>query len=184
MPIALFAALGAVLLAPAAASACASLAGVHSFSGHAFLSFDGTASGPIEGTTGSETIALHREAASLKLNLPHKVVGKGPLKGVVIFSGKASLGTVTVHDNFELSGDGSSSGSETYSAPAPPRSASVTIDTDNCRYVVSAGIGVKTKYSGDPNLRPGAGVSVGVFGDRNPIPTNLHLAAGSARTDT
>ena len=33
-------------------------------------------------------------------------------------------------------------------------------------------------FSGDAGLNPGPGVSVSAFGDRNPIPKNLHLIGG------
>lgn len=50
------AAIGGLAIVPAAAGACASPAGVHAFTGHAYVSFTGSASGPIVGSGGSESI--------------------------------------------------------------------------------------------------------------------------------
>jgi hypothetical protein len=179
LAIAICAVLGTVSAAPAAASACASLAGVHSFHGHALLSFDGSASGPVEGTGGSETISLMRRAASLKLDLTHKTVGKGDYRGFVTFSGKARLGNVTVDDSFTESGSGSAA-SETYNGPALSTlgSASVVLDTNDCLYAVTVTVGAKTMFSGDGSLQPGAGVFVSAVGDRNRITRDLHLIGG------
>lgn len=176
--IAICAALGALSVAPAAAGACASLAGVHAFHGHAFISFDESASGPIEGSGSSETISLRRKGASLELNLPHKTVGKGELDGIVIFSGKVRLGHISVEDEFNFSNGGA--GSEIYSGPAlPPLGlASVVLDTNDCVYAVTAGFGAKTMFSGDGDLRPSAAVSLSAIGDQEKIPKSLHLVGG------
>lgn len=176
--IAICAALAGPVAAPAAASACASLANVHGFTGHAYISFDGSASGPIEGSGGSESIALHRSGASLELKLNHKVRGRGEFAGIVIFSGKVRMGNVSASDTFSLSEGGS--GEETYQGPALGQlgTASVFLDTDDCVYAVTAGFGAKTEYNGEGALRPGSGVSVAAFGDRNKIPDNLHLIGG------
>jgi hypothetical protein len=76
-----------------------------------------------------------------------------------------------VDDSFEVSGGGSS-GSEAFSGPetSPFGTASVTLDTDDCRYVLTVDIGANTMFSGEDDLNPGPGVSVLAFGDRNPIP--------------
>lgn len=179
--IALGAALAALSLAPAAASACASLAGVHSFSGHAYISFSGTASGPIEGTNSTETIALKRTGASLDLNLNHKLVGKGKFRHIIFFSGKIRAGTVSVEDSESFEGGGSpSSASQTYNGPPLPliSSATVVLDTKHCRYAVSAGVGAKTTFSGDEGLRAGDTASVSATSDHETIPANLHLIGG------
>jgi hypothetical protein len=176
--IAICLALACLVIAPAAASACASLAGVHGFTGHAYISFDGSTSGPIEGSGGSESIGLHRRGASLQLKLDHKVRGRGEFAGITIFSGKVRMGNVSVDDTFSLSEGGS--GEETYQGPALGQlgTASVFLDTDDCLYAVTAGFGAKTTYSGQGALRPGGGTSVAAFGDREKIPGNLHLVGG------
>jgi hypothetical protein len=145
-----------LLALPASAGACASLGGVHSFSGHAFLSFSGTASGPIEGSGGGETISLQRQGASLELNLNHRSRGKGQFSGIVFFGGRVRMGALNVDDEFAYSGGGGS-GRETYSGPehSPLGNAQLILDTDDCRYVLVAS-----------------------FGDRNKIPGNLHLIGG------
>jgi hypothetical protein len=168
-----------LLALPASAGACASLGGVHSFSGHAFLSFSGTASGPIEGSGGGETISLQRQGASLELNLNHRSRGKGQFSGIVFFGGRVRMGALNVDDEFAYSGGGGS-GRETYSGPehSPLGNAQLILDTDDCRYVLVASFGAETTFSGDEGLNPGPGVSVSAFGDRNKIPGNLHLIGG------
>jgi hypothetical protein len=145
--------------------------------GHAYISFDGSASGPIEGSGGSESISLDRRGASLQLKLTHEVRGRGELSGITIFSGKVRMGNVSVDDTFSLSEGNGDSGEATYQGPALGQlgTASVFLDTDDCVYAVTAGFGAKTQYSGEGGLRPGSGVSVAAFGDREKIPGNLHL---------
>lgn len=166
-----------VLAAPSEASACASLGGVHSFTGHAYVSLAGTASGPIEGANEDEAISLDRRVASLELKLNHRVRGKGEFAGLTIFGGKAKLGSVTVQDRFS---SGEDSGEETYSGATLPliSSAELFLDTDDCRYALSATFGAQTKFSGEQGLQPGSGVSVSVDSDRNKIPQDLHLIGG------
>jgi hypothetical protein len=173
-------ALAGLVIAPVAAGACSSLGNVHGFTGHAFVSFDGSASGPIEGSGGSESIALHRSGASLRLKLNHKVRGRGEFAGITIFSGKVRMGNVSVDDTFSLSEGNGDSGKEAYQGPALGQlgTASVFLDTDDCLYAVTVGFGAHTKYSGEGTLRPGGGISVAAFGDRNKIPENLHLVGG------
>lgn len=172
------AALALLAIAPVAASACASVANVHALTGHAYISMSGQASGPIEGSGSSESIDLDRTGASLRLKLDHKVRGKGDFAGIWIFSGKVRMGSVSVKDTFDLGGG--DSGEETYSGPAlgPVGMAAAFLDTDDCRYEVSASFGAKTTYSGDGSLRAGTGVSVAAFGDRDKIPGDLHLIGG------
>jgi hypothetical protein len=176
--IGLFTALVGLAIAPVAASACTSVAGIHAFTGHAYISFTGSASGPIEGSGGSESIGIDRKGATLELDLNHRVRGKGKFAGVYIFSGKVWAGTISVDDVFSLGGG--VSGEETYAATGPPAfgGASAFLDTHNCRYVVAANFGVHTKYSGAGSLRVGTGVSLAAVGDRNKIPGNLHLVGG------
>ncbi|HEX8751940.1 MAG TPA: hypothetical protein VF731_00865 [Solirubrobacterales bacterium] len=182
LAIALGVALGALSFAPAAASACASLAGVHSFTGHAYISFSGTASGPIEGTNSSETISLRRTGASLELKLNHRTRGKGKFAGVYFFSGKVRGGNVSVEDeeSFMEGGSTTSSGRETYQGPSLPPfgSATVVLDTTHCRYAVTAGVGAKTAFSGDAALRSGDTASVSATSDHEKIPADLHLIGG------
>ncbi len=176
--IGLFAALVGLVIAPTAASACASVAGVHGFTGHAFVSFTGSASGPITGSGGSESIGIDRKGATLELDLNHRVRGKGKFANTYIFSGKVWAGTISVDDAFSLS-EGSSA-EDTYSGNGAPAfgGASAFLDTANCRYVVAANFGVDTTYSGEGILRAGTGVSLAAVGDRNKIPDNLHLVGG------
>lgn len=171
-------ALAGLVIAPAAASACASVAGVHAFTGHAYISFTGSASGPITGSGGSESIGIDRKGATLELDLNHKVRGKGKYSGTYIFSGKVWAGTISVADVFSLS-EGAV-GEENYSGTGAPAygGASAFLDTANCRYVVAANFGVNTTYSGDGTLRTGTGVSLAAVGDHEKIPGNLHLIGG------
>lgn len=170
----------AFAIAPAAASACASPAGVHAFVGRFRVTYSGSVSGPIVGSGGTEHISLHRSAASVEVNLKHKVRGKGQFAGIYFFTGRARLGNVSVHDNFALS-EGNSSAHQTYSGPlkGPLGGAALALDTEDCKYQFSAHFGAKTKFSGDPTLRPGNGVFVSAYGDRNHIPSNLHLSGGA-----
>lgn len=171
-------ALVGLAIAPAAASACGSVAGVHAFTGHAYISFIGSASGPITGSGGSESIGIDRKGATLELNLNHMVRGKGKFAGVYIYSGKVWAGTISVADAFSFSeGD---SGEETYSGNGAPAygGASAFLDTATCRYVVAVNFGVNTTYSGTASLQTGTGVSLAAVGDRNKIPGNLHLVGG------
>jgi hypothetical protein len=176
--IGLFTALVGLVIAPGVASACTSVAGINAFTGHAYISFIGSASGPIEGSGGSESIGIDRKGATLELNLNHRVRGKGKFAGTYIFSGKVWAGTISVDDAFSLS-EGAS-GEETYAGTGPPAfgGASAFLDTDSCRYVVAANFGVDTKYRGEGSLRVGTGVSLAAVGDRNKIPGNLHLVGG------
>jgi hypothetical protein len=165
-------------LAPASAGACASVADVHAFTGHAYISFTGSASGPITGSGGSESIGIDRKGTTLELDLNHKVRGKGKYAGIYIFSGKIWAGTISVEDAFGLSeGD---VGEMTYSGNGAPAfgGASAFLDTANCRYVVAANFGVEAKYSGPGALQVGTGVSLAAVGDREKIPGNLHLVGG------
>jgi len=176
--IGLLTALVGLAIAPAAASACASVAGVHAFTGHAYVSFLGSASGPITGSGGSESIGIDRKGANLELDLNHRVRGKGKYASIYIYSGKVWAGTISVDDAFSYSeGD---SGEETYSGNGAPAygGASAFLDTANCRYVVAVNFGVNTKYSGDGALRTGTGVSLAAVGDHEKIPSNLHLVGG------
>ncbi|MBS1883067.1 MAG: hypothetical protein JSS97_08945 [Actinobacteria bacterium] len=167
-----------LVIAPAAANACASVAGVHALTGHAFVSFTGSASGPIEGSGGSESIGIDRKGATLELDLNHRLRGKGKFAGTYIFSGKVWAGTISVADAFSLS-EGAS-GEETYTGTGAPAfgGASAFLDTANCRYVVAVNFGVDTTYSGDGTLRTGTGVSLAAVGDQDKIPGNLHLIGG------
>jgi hypothetical protein len=176
--IGLFTALVGLAIAPAAASACASVAGVHALTGHAYISFTGSASGPITGSGGSESIGIDRKGATLELDLNHKVRGKGKYSSTYIFSGKVWAGTISVDDAFSLS-EGAG-GEETYTGTGAPAygGASAFLDTANCRYVVAANFGVDTKYSGEGTLRTGTGVSLAAVGDHDKIPGNLHLIGG------
>lgn len=171
--------LAVLAVAPSAASACASLAGVHSFVGHTRMTFSGTASGPVLGSGGDETITLQRSAASVEVKLTHEVRGKGQFSAIYFYSGKARLGNVSVHDSFDLSGDNSSA-QETYGGPlkAPFGSATLALDTEDCKYQFSASFGAKTSFSGDEALRAGASVAGSAYGDRKHIPNNLHLGSG------
>jgi hypothetical protein len=176
--IGLFTALVGLAIAPAAASACASVAGVHALTGHAYISFTGSASGPITGSGGSESIGIDRKGATLELDLNHKLRGKGKYSGTYIFSGKVWAGTISVDDAFSFS-EGAG-GEETYSGTGAPAygGASAFLDTANCRYVVAANFGVDTKYSGEGTLQTGTGVSLAAVGDHDKIPGNLHLIGG------
>lgn len=178
MLIGLLVALAALVIAPAGASACASVAGVHAFTGHAFISFTGSATATFEGSSGSESIGIDREGATLEFDLNHRIRGKGKFSGTYIYSGKVWAGTISVDDAFSVSeGD---SGEMTYSGNGAPAfgGASVVLDTATCRYVVAANFGVDTKFSGTVSLRTGTGVSLAAVGDRNKIPSNLHLIGG------
>jgi hypothetical protein len=177
--LALCACFAAFAIAPAAANACASLAGIHSFVGHFRVTYSGSVSGPIVGRGGTEHISLHRSAASVEVNLKHKVRGKGQFAGIYFFTGRAHLGNVSVHDSFARS-EGNLSAHQTYSGPLKgPGGAALALDTEDCKYQFSAHFGVKAKFSGDPTLRPGNGVFVSAYGDRNHIPRNLHLGDGA-----
>lgn len=166
-------------VAPSAASACASLAGVHSFVGQTRMTFSGTASGPVVGSGGNETISLHRSAASVEVKLTHKVRGKGEYSAIYFYSGKARLGNVSVHDSFDLSEDNASA-QETYGGPlkAPFGSATLALDTEDCKYQFTASFGARTSFSGDQTLRAGTAVAASAYGDRNHIPKNLYLDGG------
>jgi hypothetical protein len=180
--IALGAVLAALSLAPAAAGACASLTGIHSFTGHAFISFHGTASGPVESTNGTETISLQRTGTSLELNLNRRTRGKGKYAGVYFFSGKVRGGNVSVEDekSFMEGGSTTSFGRETYHGPSLPPfgSATVVLDTTHCRYALTAGFGTRTTFSGDEGLRSGDTAAVSAFSDHEKIPSSLHLIGG------
>lgn len=180
---AICAALAAVAVTPAAASACASLAGVHAFTGHARMTFTGTASGPITGSGGSETITLQRSAASVEIKLTHKTMGKGQFAAIVFFVGKARLGNVSVNDSFDLGGSGSYA-KETYAGPllASLGAATLALDTDDCKYQILAHFGARTMFSGDAALQPGDSVFGTAYGDRYHIPKNLHLNGGVGPT--
>jgi hypothetical protein len=170
--------LAALAIAPAAASACTSVASIHAFTGHAYVSFTGSASGPITGSGGSESIGIDRKGATLELDLNHRVRGKGKFAGTYIYSGKVWAGTISVEDVFSF-GEGAV-GEESYSGNGAPAfgGASAFLDTDSCRYVVAVNFGVDTKYSGPGGLRTGTGVSLAAVGDRNKIPGDLHLVGG------
>jgi hypothetical protein len=176
--IGLLTALTGLVIAPAAASACASVASVHAFTGHAFVSFIGSASGPITGSGGSESIGIDRKGATLELDLNHRVQGKGKFAGTYIYSGKVWAGTISVDDAFSLS-EGSSA-EDTYSGNGAPAfgGASAFLDTATCRYVVAVNFGVDTQFHGDKILSAGTGVSLAAVGDRNKIPSSLHLVDG------
>jgi hypothetical protein len=178
LPIATCAVLASLAIVPAVGRACTSPASVHAFTGHAYISFIGSASGPITGSGGSESIGIDRKGATLELDLNHRVRGKGKFAGTYIFSGKVWAGTISVDDAFSFS-EGAS-GEETYSGTGAPAfgGASAVLDTDSCRYVVAVSFGVDTKYSGDGSLRTGTGVSLAAVGDRNKIPGSLHLVGG------
>jgi hypothetical protein len=178
LPLATCGVLASLAIVPTAGRACTSPASVHAFTGHAYVSFTGSASGPIRGGGGSESIGIDRKGATLELDLNHRARGKGKFAGTYIFSGKVWAGTISVDDAFSLSGG--ASGEETYAGTGPPAfgGASAFLDTDSCRYVIALNFGVDTKYSGEGSLRRGTGVSLAAVGDRNKIPGSLHLVGG------
>ena len=118
LPIATCAVLASLAIVPTVGRACTSPASVHAFTGHAYISFIGAASGPIVGSGGSESIGIDRNGASLELDLNHRVRGKGKFAGTYIFSGEVWAGTISVDDAFSFSEGGG--GEETYSGSGRP----------------------------------------------------------------
>ena len=112
--------LASLAIVPTVGRACTSPASVHAFTGHAYISFIGAASGPIVGSGGSESIGIDRNGASLELDLNHRVRGKGKFAGTYIFSGEVWAGTISVDDAFSFSEGGGGGGEETYSGTGRP----------------------------------------------------------------
>src|SRR5579884_1053285 len=159
--LALCASAAALLAAPFAASACPSLASVKAFRGEASMAFGGTAS------SGAKTITLGRTADELKVDLN----AKGGGHGLIDFTGKASGGSVAVHDTYK---DMSASGQETYNGPASGP-AMLTLNTNSCTYQLMVSFGATTTYSGDPAIEPGDQVNGTFVSDPRHIPGSLNL---------
>ncbi len=94
------------------------------------------------------------------MDLNHRVRDKGWFAGTYVFSGKVWAGTISVDDAVSL-GEGDS-GEETYAGTGRPAfgGASAFLDTDNCRYVVTANFGVDP-CPGDPILDGNPCVEIG-----------------------
>lgn len=166
-------------IAPAAASACSSLANVKSFSGHAGLRFNATASGEDPGNGGTETIALSRQASSVEIHLTHRKLSGG----YALFTGKVSGGTVTVDDTFVDTGS-TLSGKETYSGPLtnkPPNygTAFLALDQSTCSYQLTLGYGVATNFQGDEQINPGTSAGASAYSEMEAIPKDFHLIGGA-----
>lgn len=160
----------ALLVAPVAANACASLARVQGFDGGAHMAFSNSASGD-NGSGGTETISLNRTASNLKVDLTRRVPSRLP--GYVVFLGKVTGGDVSVHDSFD-SGAGAT-GELTHKGYTQPGFAVLSISTRACRYTLQLSFGVHASFSGNAQ-EPSGGVTGSAYtGDRN-IPGSLKLA--------
>jgi hypothetical protein len=89
----------ALAVAPTIANACPSLANVNSYQGHTATFFDAQGSGSDVGNGGTYAAQWERNVAHASVDLTHKQVLRNRITGTrVIFSGKASGGTVTIDD--------------------------------------------------------------------------------------
>jgi hypothetical protein len=177
---ALCASAAALAAAPIAASACPSLRSVNSFRGHADLGFSATASGQDPGNGGTETVGLSRSVSSVQIRLTAKKVIGG---GVVVFTGKASGGAVSVSDTFNNTGT-MQSGAEDYGGPVTNQlpnfgSAELFLNTRSCKYQFEVGLGAETTFSGDAAVQPGATVTGFAYGERRHIPNSLNLSGAT-----
>lgn len=124
----------ALIAMPAGASACASLAGVKAFNGHAHMGFDAQASGlnePGQPQYGTTTIHLQRSAGNIDIKLNRKLVTRA---GIVIFSGKAGGGDVIINDTSEDSNDHTKDSKLHYNGPPHFAGAQLFLDQTHCKY--------------------------------------------------
>jgi hypothetical protein len=171
---------GALAVPAASAGACTSLAHVTAFHGRAALTYNASASGTEPSSGASEHITLSREATNLEIDLTAKRVSR-VLPGLVLFQGKVRGGAVAVNDsNSQSLGAESASGTFTYTGPANGGGAIVAISTSTCKYQVSANYLVyHGSYTGAEGLSTSGGASGLAIGEREPLPSSLHLVGGA-----
>lgn len=163
----------ALLVAPVAANACASLAGVKAYHGEASMAFSATASAPDSASGGTQTISLNRTAEELKIDLPVKVAN--PTLGYVEFLGSVTGGDVSVRDTVLDSGGGSTTtGEQTYSGPTLRGPADLTFNTRTCKYSLIVPFGVRAGSTGD-FAEPDPAVDGVAFAPPHHIPGSLQL---------
>ena len=165
-----------LLVAPALASACPSLARVRGFHGLVHFSFDSTVSGA-DGNGGMETVKLFLGVQNLNVHL-HRVFVHG---GRGLFSGYANGGDVDVDNTLKDTSSGEQ-GQVTHSGSlsgGPPNlgAASLFVNTDTCLYQLEVGVNVKTAFSGNipADQQPHDSASGTVFGHRESMPSSLKL---------
>jgi hypothetical protein len=111
-----------------------------------------------------------------------KVIGRG----VVVFTGKASGGGVSVSDTFKNTGTMQTGTADYGGAVTNQRpnfgSAALYLATIPCKYQLEVGFGVKTTFSGDPAVQPGAAVTGFAYSQEKHIPNSLKLS-GDATPD-
>ena len=168
------------LAVPASASACASLAHVTAFHGHAALTYTTNASGKEPSSGALESIELSRRATNLQIDLTDKKISKVS-SSLVLFLGKVRGGDVEVNDSYSQSlGATAQSGMFTHTGPANGGGALVAINTSTCKYQLATSYFVyQATYSGDEGLSISGGVSGAAVGERETLPANLHLVGGA-----
>jgi hypothetical protein len=176
---------GTLLVAPpsragrathSAARGCASLQGLLAFHGHASIEFSKSASGDDLKHGGAESVAVHRDAYALVINLTPKIVSTYESGRYVFFAGKATGGEITVKDTWDgTTQHGALHYDGAVSTALPNPGATLIFDRVACQYVFETGYAVKAKYSGDDALRPYTTVVGSAVGLRYGIPANLQL---------
>ncbi|MBS1860564.1 MAG: hypothetical protein JSS68_02520 [Actinobacteria bacterium] len=174
------------VLAPNAAGACPSWAGVKGFEGHVAMSFTQSASGVDPGNGGTQTITLDRNASHLEVDLHGRLTSNGPgiLKRVTQFLGRTSGGSVSVTDRLINTGLGQS-GTASAGGPSDPWPAGLELWPRTCKYQLTAGFATRTTLSGDlpSQLEPEPLVSAAAFTPRETIPAHSLKLSGTATVD-
>lgn len=169
--------------APAAASACRSVAAVKAYQGHLTLGFDAHGGGADIGNGGTYSAQLKRDLGSLEIHLMHKSVIRNAKGTHAIFTGKASGGTVVIDDTFKDTGV-MWTGKESYTGPLTNRlpdfgTAFLIFDLNKCSYQLEVLFNVGTTLSGNaPWSDPSATVSVSgtAYTHREAVPSSLKLS--------
>jgi len=178
----------AVTAPPADAKGCSRVASARSYHGIVHMGFDAQASGPNEPGQpqyGIETVTLDRSLQSVKVDLTHKVVANNRLTGRhVIFSGKASGGSLKIADTFADTLD-NTEGRSSYSGEVENHGtsfgrASAVFDLNSCRYQVAVSFNTTTKFSGSDGIRPPLSASGGGYGPVSKVPASLKLNGTSS----
>jgi hypothetical protein len=181
-------AVGVLGIAPAAARACPSLAGIRAFRGKGSASFSASASGEDPGNGGVETVTLDRSNQNQRLRLAGKVKGKTlhvggkTIKPPVVFLGGASGGEITIGDTFSNTGSGFTG---SLSAAGPLKlpgagAAAIVLYPQVCAYQLEFSFDEKTAFHGQVPIPSGNGAGGGVITPRRHIPGSLKLSGGAA----
>ena len=180
-------ALAAAVVAPAAmatapraaaGSACTSMAGVKGFKGRASIGFNAQAHGQDVGNGGTYSASLSRDLSGIAIRLTTKTVTR---PGVILFTGTAGGGDVTVNDSFVDTG-ANAAGKEEHNGPLTHQlptygSAVLFVFPVPCRYQLEVAFGIQTTFTGNvPGADPHPSITGSVYTAEDPISKSLTLS--------